>query len=56
MSEMGEIAEAMLDGTLCQGCGEFIGAEVAGYCGGCKRQRKAKRHRRGKRGKGKAKA
>ncbi len=27
---MGEIAEMMLDGTLCEGCGEFIGNNV-GY-------------------------
>lgn len=25
---MGEIAEMMLDGTLCEGCGEFIGEPV----------------------------
>ena len=34
---MGEIAESMLDGTLCQSCGEFIGDPV-GYprdCAGC---------------------
>ena len=24
---MGEIAEMMLDGTLCEGCGEFIGSD-----------------------------
>ncbi len=27
---MGEIADAMLDGTLCEGCGEYIGSD-AGY-------------------------
>ena len=27
---MGEIAEMMLDGTLCEGCGEYIGAD-SGY-------------------------
>jgi hypothetical protein len=27
---MGEIADMMLDGTLCAGCGEFLG-EDAGY-------------------------
>lgn len=37
---MGEIAEMMLDGTMCQVCGEFmdIGGEPAGYpvtCAGC---------------------
>lgn len=34
---MGEIAEMMLDGTLCESCGEFIG-DGDGYprkCGGC---------------------
>ncbi len=35
---MGEIAEMMLDGTMCQVCGEFMDGEPAGYpmtCGGC---------------------
>ena len=37
---MGEIAEMMLDGTMCEGCGEFmdIGGEPAGYpvrCAAC---------------------
>ena len=27
---MGEIAEMMLDGTLCEGCGEYLGSD-AGY-------------------------
>ena len=27
---MGEIADMMLDGTLCEGCGEYIGSD-AGY-------------------------
>jgi hypothetical protein len=34
---VGEIAEAMLDGTLCEGCGEFMG-EGSGFpqrCAGC---------------------
>ena len=34
---MGEIAEMMLDGTMCQQCGEFMG-EAEGYpitCGAC---------------------
>ena len=34
----GDVAEAMLDGTLCESCGEFIGSPV-GYptrCTGCK--------------------
>ena len=28
---MGEIAEMMLDGTMCEGCGEFLDGEGAGY-------------------------
>jgi hypothetical protein len=38
---MGEIAEMMLDGTLCQGCGELLidpGGEpqgFPGFCAGC---------------------
>ena len=37
---MGEIAEMMLDGTMCEGCGEFmnIGGEAPGYpqrCASC---------------------
>ena len=28
---MGEIAEMMLDGTLCQGCGVFLNDEAPGY-------------------------
>lgn len=37
---MGEIADMMLDGTMCEGCGEFmnIGGEPAGYpvrCAAC---------------------
>lgn len=34
---MGDIAEMMLDGTLCEGCGEYLG-EGDGYpqyCAGC---------------------
>lgn len=36
---MGDIAEAMLDGTMCAGCGEYLG-EDAGYpiyCHPCQR-------------------
>jgi hypothetical protein len=36
---MGEIAEMMLDGTLCEGCGEFLDRGSPGfaqYCGGCR--------------------
>lgn len=35
---MGEIADMMLDGTLCSGCGEYLGGDC-GYvtlCEGCK--------------------
>jgi len=34
---MGEIADMVLDGTMCQGCGEFIydGADGPGYPGYC---------------------
>lgn len=37
---MGEIADMMLDGTMCQVCGEFmdLGEDPAGYpvtCAGC---------------------
>lgn len=33
---MGEIADMMLDGTLCQGCGVYIGADFPSYCDGCR--------------------
>lgn len=36
---MGEIADMMLDGTLCEGCGEYLGDD-GGYpvrCAGCQR-------------------
>lgn len=39
---MGEIAEMMLDGTLCEACGEFIGGGQGfpGYCSAqCARDR-----------------
>lgn len=34
---MGDIADMMLDGTLCAGCGEYLGSEfcVLSYCSGC---------------------
>lgn len=35
---MGDIANAMLDGTFCQQCGEYIDGTAPGYprtCGGC---------------------
>lgn len=39
---MGEIAEMMLDGTLCEGCGEFIGdaCDFPRLCAGCARERR----------------
>lgn len=42
---MGEIAEMMLDGTLCEGCGVYIGQNngIPGYCGGCSREAKVVR-------------
>lgn len=36
---MGEIAEMMLDGTMCAGCGEWMGDEGDGfprYCAACR--------------------
>lgn len=44
---MGEIAEMMLDGILCQGCGELLleeGDDVPGYprsCAACARLQRA---------------
>lgn len=45
---MGEISEMMLDGTMCQGCGEWLnegedGPGYPGYCSGCepKNERRA---------------
>lgn len=38
---MGEIAEMMLDGTLCAGCGVHLDGEAMGfpvYCAGCRRE------------------
>ena len=37
---MGEIADMMLDGTICQGCGEWLcdgedGPGYPGFCAGC---------------------
>ena len=32
---MGEYAEMLLDGTLCESCGCFINAEPAGYPATC---------------------
>ncbi len=41
---MGDVADMMLDGTLCEGCGVFLNASPPGfpcYCADCKRERKA---------------
>lgn len=34
---MGEISEMMLDGTLCEGCGDFLGDGdgIPQYCASC---------------------
>lgn len=43
---MGEIAEMMLDGTLCEGCGVFLNAEPTGYpchCSSCADEAKRER-------------
>lgn len=35
---MGEIADMMLEGTLCQTCGEYIDDDIGGFprtCAGC---------------------
>lgn len=41
---MGDIAEMMLDGTLCESCGSFIGEAVGfpRYCEECKPTKKKK--------------
>ena len=52
---MGEIADAMLNGTLCAGCGAFLGTDQGfpDYCPGCEPDglRQAKRIGRVKRAK-----
>ncbi len=38
---MGEIADMMLDGTLCEGCGVFLNEEPQGYpcyCANCENE------------------
>lgn len=35
---MGDIAEMMLDGTLCEGCGVYLEGEAPGYPRYCSRQ------------------
>lgn len=40
---MGEVAEMMLDGTLCQVCGEFMGGAGDGFpvtCAGCRAEQR----------------
>ena len=39
---MGEISDMMLEGILCEGCGEFLGAAVGYpcYCRECRNDRK----------------
>lgn len=32
---MGEISEMMRDGTLCEGCGKYLGRDVLSYCKKC---------------------
>ncbi len=36
---MGEIAESMLDGTLCEGCGVYLGSDmgIPMRCAGCRK-------------------
>lgn len=40
---MGEIAEMMLDGTLCEGCGVYLGSDSGfpTYCSACRRDQKS---------------
>lgn len=49
---MGEIAEMMLDGTLCQTCGVYVGSDsgVPTYCEDCtpKKKRKKKKQKKEK--------
>ncbi len=44
---MGDISDMMLDGTLCQGCGCFIGDPVAypRNCSICKKEMKRDAHK-----------
>ena len=40
---MGDVADMMMDGTLCEGCGEFIDDDPPGYprkCRDCKKDDK----------------
>ena len=40
---MGEYADMVLDGTMCQGCGVFLGAESPGYPRSCRECRPAEK-------------
>jgi len=43
---MGDVADMMLDGTLCEGCGVFLNANAPGYpcyCGDCAGDRNKER-------------
>ncbi len=63
---MGEIADMMLEGAMCQWCGEFIDGGGEGFptiCSGCQRQNgvnafgaPAKKRRRKKKRRGEARA
>lgn len=43
---MGEIADMMLDGTLCEGCGVYLGAtmDVPTLCPSCAQDRRSDGH------------
>lgn len=43
---MGDVAEMMLDGTLCEGCGVYLGANTGDpeRCKDCKREDAKDRH------------
>ena len=50
---MGEYAEMMLDGTMCQGCGEFLcdgddGPGFPGFCEACAADQEPEPSRSGK--------
>lgn len=45
---MGDIADMMLDGTLCEGCGMYIGSDngFPTYCYDCKPEKKKKKKKK----------
>lgn len=48
---MGEIADMMLDGVLCQICGEYLGGDGSGFpmtCAACSREEKPKKRKKRK--------